>query len=186
MVDADDAAYDEVDARLGQFFGAKTLRSKRWIQAWANGGDRPGSTMSLEQARNLDPMGSFHDESRPPVRRIRDVRDYDGTRPYMLNLTHKGTKPVGTVDIWFKSDAEAQAQANPEEPDSAPPYYFIGPVRSVCWGGRARVKTSSQFKIGSNGMCGIRGTRFETGILFVQLVPGVFEAQLDCCVAGLS
>ena len=35
MVDADDAAYDEVDARLGQFFGAKTLRSKRWIQAWA-------------------------------------------------------------------------------------------------------------------------------------------------------
>ena len=96
----------------------------------------------------------------------------------MLNLTHKGTKPVGTVDIWFKSDAEAQAQANPEEPDSAPPYYFIGPVRSVCWGGRARVKTRAVFKV--EGAC------LEEGHLFVELVPGVFDAHLYCTVAGLS
>ena len=53
LVDADDAAYDMVDRRLEQFFGAETLRSEHWIQAWANGGDEAcGSTISLESARD--------------------------------------------------------------------------------------------------------------------------------------
>jgi hypothetical protein len=78
LVDADDAAYDMVDRRLEQFFGAETLRSEHWIQAWANGGDEAcGSTISLESARDQQ---WAHDESRPPVTRIRDVRYGDPYR----------------------------------------------------------------------------------------------------------
>ena len=189
LVDADDAAYDEVDARLEQFFGAETLRSEHWIQAWANGGEDGGSTMTLESAREHPSWG--HDWSRPPVTRIRDVRygrrHYNGRKPDTIALTDDGSdyvpiQYIGTVDIRFKQDARASPQApgddeDPEKP-SAPPYYFIGPVSSVQWKGRARVKTSAVFKVNS--------TALEEGLLFVGLVPGVFDVQLDCCVAGLS
>ena len=67
----DDAAYDEVDARLEQFFGLDWAL-EHWIQAWANGGEDGGSTMTLESAREHPSWG--HDWSRPPVTRIRDVR----------------------------------------------------------------------------------------------------------------
>ena len=110
LVDADDAAYDMVDRRLEQFFGAETLRSEHWIQAWANGGDEAcGSTISLESARDQQ-LGS-HDESRPPVTRIRDVRygleHYNGRKPDTIELTHDGSEYVpiqyiGTIDIRFK------------------------------------------------------------------------------------
>ena len=189
LVDADDAAYDEVDARLEQFFGAETLRSEHWIQAWANGGEDGGSTMTLESAREHPSWG--HDWSRPPVTRIRDVRygrrHYNGRKPDTIALTDDGSdyvpiQYIGTVDIRFKQDARASPQApgddeDPEKP-SAPPYYFIGPVSSVQWKGRARVKTSAVFKVNS--------TALEEGLLFVGLVPGVFDVQLDCCVAGLN
>ena len=188
LVDADDAAYDEVDRRLEQFFGAETLRSEHWIQAWANGGEDGGSTMTLESAREHPSWG--HDWSRPPVTRIRDVRygleHYNGRKPDTLELTHDGNDHVpiqyiGTVDIRFKKDARATPQApGDEEPTKpfAPPYFFIGPVASVQWKGQARVKTRSVFKV--------EGTRLEEGILFVELVPGVFDAHLYCTVAGLS
>lgn len=182
LVDADDAAYDKVDARLAQLFGSETERSENprsaepWIQAWANGDDRLGSTFSLAEARK---MGWGHDESRPPVRRIRDVRDYNGTKPDSLDLTHKGTKSVGTVDLLFKRDAGAYAQA-PDPPGIVPPFYFISPVANVRWRGRCKVKTNSTFKIGS------RGTRLEGAVLFIELVPGVFDACISCTVAGLS
>jgi len=185
LVDADDAAYDAVDARLEQFFGAETLRSKHWIQAWANGGEDGGSTMTLESARE-HPSWGRHDWSRPPVRRIRDVRlglkHYNGRKPDSIELTHDNEPDsIGTVDIRFKKDARATPQApGDEEPTKpfAPPYFFIGPVASVQWKGQARVKTSAVFKV--------EGTRLEEGILFVELVPGVFDAQMYCCVAGLS
>ena len=188
LVDADDAAYDEVDARLEQFFGAETLRSEHWIQAWANGGEDGGSTMTLESAREHPSWG--HDWSRPPVTRIRDVRygrrHYNGRKPDTIALTDDGSdyvpiQYIGTVDIRFKQDARASPQApDDEEPDKpcAPPYYFVGPVASVQWKGRARVKTSAVFKVNS--------TALEEGLLFVGLVPGVFDVQLDCCVAGLN
>jgi hypothetical protein len=189
LVDADDAAYDEVDRRLEQFFGAETLRSEHWIQAWANGGDEAcGSTISLQSARD---QKWAHDESRPPVTRIRDVRygleHYNGRKPDTLELTHDGSEyhpsfSIGTVDIRFKKDARASPQTpgDDEEPTKpfAPPYFFIEPVASVQWKGQARVKTSAAFKV--------EGTRLEEGILFVELVPGVFDAQLYCTVAGLS
>ena len=185
LVDADDAAYDAVDARLEQFFGAETLRSKHWIQAWANGGEDGGSTMTLESARE-HPSWGRHDWSRPPVRRIRDVRlglkHYNGRKPDSIELTHDNEPDsIGTVDIRFKKDARATPQApGDEEPTKpfAPPYFFIGDVASVQWKGQARVKTRSVFKV--------EGTRLEEGILFVELVPGVFDAQMYCCVAGLS
>ena len=187
LVDADDAAYDEVDARLEQFFGAETLRSEHWIQAWANGGDEAcGSTISLRSSRE---QSWGHDESRPPVTRIRDVRygleHYNRRKPDTIELTDDGGEYVpiqyiGTIDIRFKSDARASPQTGDEEPDkpSAPPYFFIGDVASVQWKGKARVKTRSVFKVNA--------TSFQEGILFVGLVPGVFDVQLDCCVAGLS
>ena len=187
LVDADDAAYDEVDRRLEQFFGAETLRSEHWIQAWANGGDEAcGSTISLRSARE---QSWGHDESRPPVTRIRDVRygleHYNRRKPDTIELTDDGGEYVpiqyiGTIDIRFKSDARASPQTGDEEPDkpSAPPYFFIGDVASVQWKGKARVKTRSVFKVNA--------TSFQEGILFVGLVPGVFDVQLDCCVAGLS
>ena len=185
LVDADDAAYDAVDARLEQFFGAETLRSKHWIQAWANGGEDGGSTMTLESARE-HPSWGRHDWSRPPVRRIRDVRlglkHYNGRKPDSIELTHDNEPDsIGTIDIRFKKDARATPQApGDEEPTKpfAPPYFFIGDVASVQWKGQARVKTRSVFKV--------EGTRLEEGILFVELVPGVFDAQLYCTVAGLS
>ena len=181
----DDAAYDAVDARLEQFFGAETLRSKHWIQAWANGGEDGGSTMTLESARE-HPSWGRHDWSRPPVRRIRDVRlglkHYNGRKPDSIELTHDNEPDsIGTIDIRFKKDARATPQApGDEEPTKpfAPPYFFIGNVASVQWKGQARVKTRSVFKV--------EGTRLEEGILFVELVPGVFDAQLYCTVAGLS
>ena len=187
LVDADDAAYDEVDRRLEQFFGAETLRSEHWIQAWANGGDEAcGSTISLRSARE---QNWGHDESRPPVTRIRDVRygleHYNRRKPDTIELTDDGGEYVpiqyiGTIDIRFKSDARASPQTGDEEPDkpSAPPYFFIGDVASVQWKGKARQKTRSVFKVNA--------TSFQEGILFVGLVPGVFDVQLDCCVAGLS
>ena len=188
LVDADDAAYDEVDRRLEQFFGAETLRSEHWIQAWANGGDEAcGSTISLQSARD---QKWAHDESRPPVRRIRDFRygleHYNRRKPDTLELTHDGSEyhpsfSIGMVDIRFKKDARASPQMpGDEEPTKpfAPPYFFIGPVASVQWKGQARVKTSAVFKV--------EGTRLEEGILFVELAPGVFDAQLYCTVAGLS
>lgn len=179
--EADDAAYDKVDARLAQFFGSETERSENprsaepWIQAWANGDKRPGSTLSLAEARK---MGCSHDESRPPVRRIRDVRTPSGTKPDSLYLTHRGTKSVGTVDLLFKRDAGAYAQNNP--PGVVPPFYFISPVANVRWRGRCKVKTNSTFKIGA------RGTRLEGAVLLIELFPGVFDACISCTVAGLS
>ena len=188
LVDADDAAYDEVDRRLEQFFGAETLRSEHWIQAWANGGGEAcGSTISLESARV---QKWAHDESRPPVTRIRDIRlgleQYNGRKPDTIELTHDASEyypsfSIGTVDIRFKKDARASPQMpGDEEPTKpfAPPYFFVEPVASVQWKGQARVKTSAAFKV--------EGTRLEEGILFVELVPGVFDAQLYCTVAGLS
>ena len=189
LVDADDAAYDEVDRRLEQFFGAETLRSEHWIQAWANGGEDGGSTMTLESAREHPSWG--HDWSRPPVTRIRDVRygleHYNGRKPDTIELTHDGSEYVpiqyiGTIDIRFKSDARASPQTPGDDEDLekpfAPPYYFIGPVSSVQWKGRARVKTRAVFKV--EGAC------LEEGHLFVELAPGVFDAHLYCTVAGLS
>ena len=154
LVDADDAAYDEVDRRLEQFFGAETLRSEHWIQAWANGGEDGGSTMTLESAREHPSWG--HDWSRPPVTRIRDVRygleHYNGRKPDTLELTHDGSdyvpiQYIGTVDIRLKKDARASPQTGDEEPDKpcAPSYFFVEPVASVQWKGRARVKTSAAF-----------------------------------------
>ena len=134
LVDADDAAYDEVDRRLEQFFGAETLRSEHWIQAWANGGDEAcGSTISLQSARD---QKWAHDESRPPVTRIRDVRygleHYNGRKPDTVELTHDGSEyhpsfSIGMVDIRFKKDARASPQTpGDEEPTKpfAPPYFF--------------------------------------------------------------
>ena len=110
--------------------------------------------------------------------------------------SHVDPKAVATtVDLIFPAFARAEAQNDSAidaedphlgpgpRPPKPPSFMFIGPVASaMCWTGLRICRTDVSFKLKVD----VKNNRLDTAILFVPIVPGVFDALCESTVIGLN
>ena len=131
-------------------------------------------------------MGDMHDPARPPLTALRDV--YAATNLNLSNLRltceeHEG-KCVSLVDVEIPEGATSSPQV---ENSFAGDFRFIGhDVAAKCHTGSARyanatLKLSTQISVRHDNPEGLGHA-----IVFLPLVPGVFDAVLNCHIPGMN
>ena len=188
--DATDEDHDALEAALAAFFGADKMREAPWVQAWAN-----KSAVSYEYVKRMryDPS-SWHDVSRPPVTRIRDIRDdWDS----FVHLTEDDCATAATIDIAFDDDASFDVDTGYVQQRAT---LHIGPVLSARCRTGSQVCTDSRFQIEISPAAhredepiaapehfeALRTKNLDSASLFMPIVDGVFNVVCECRIAGLS
>ena len=177
---------DALETGLVEFFGAAQMKNEPWVQAWCNKAAYPFDA----NIANAYPWR--HDPTRPPVTRLRDVKDRDGQLVHDVDLTKGGsTLAAATIDLSFGDDAHASEQEHEYENDEVaatrpPIYQFIGPVsRAKCRSGSATYDSETTFKIKTEAFSG-KNQSLERAIVMIPLVPDVFDAICTCSIVGMS
>ena len=188
---ADDT--EALESSLAAFFGAEQMSRAPWIQEWCNCG-----TDAFDPS-NADTMSYLvrckrHDPTRPPVTRLRDLRDREG-RPALgiqdLELVRgHPSLSAATIDVSFYHDATPSEQVFDEDDEDAalkpPCYQFIGPVsRAKCRFGSASRYDDTTFKISTQDFSE-RNKSLETAVFIIPMVPNVFDAICTCSIVGMS
>ena len=186
---------DALETNLAAFFGAERMRSAPWIQEWCNRGAHPLDETNMRNIRHW----KAHDESEPPVTRLRDVKNargrsmlqvsdyidltlnarWESTWPdYRYYWTHDHMLSAAVMDI-------SLVNADTWEQDGGW-YNFFDPVTVRCRSGVVaygggnvtfKIKTYSEWD---------EPKTLDTAILFVPILEGVFHAQISCSFVGLS
>ena len=182
---------DALETKLANFFGAAQMKSEPWVQAWCNSSDCPFD------ANRADRYPTWkHDPTRPPVTRLRDVKDRQGRSALGFDdlelTTGQSSLAAATIDLSFGDGAyySEQAQEVDEDDEHAigPPFYqFIGPVElAECrsgWG----LYTNTRFKIRTEEFSEPgRNQSLEEAILMIPIGHGVFDAICTCSIVGMS
>jgi len=188
-----DDEFVALDSALDAFFGDISTRGDGWITAWTN----IYPTAYDEWLRKSPPDELCHNASRPPVTTLRDYWNAEeGARhTQQFDLTrdiYSGKKCVSLVDIDVDEDVGSVLQAHADEDRSQAEkfsgnYRFLdSPVTAKCHTGSLRCETAT-FKLNTT-LSARRDARdlISKGILFVPLVPGVFDLSLHCFIPGLN
>ena len=190
--DATDEDHDALEAGLAAFFGADKMREAPWVQAWAN-----KSAISYEEVKRkqYDPS-HWHDVSRPPVTRIRDIRDDTGFDSF-VQLTEDDCATAATIDIAFDDDASFDVDTGYVKERAT---LEIGPVLSARCRTGSQDSTDSRFQIEISPAAhredepiaapahfeALRTKNLDSASLFMPIVDGVFNVVCECRIAGLS
>ena len=178
---------DALETGLVEFFGAAQMKNEPWVQAWCNKAAYPYDS-------NRPPATWKHDPTRPPVMRLRDVKDRQGRLVHDVDLTIGGSSlAAATIDLSFGDDAHASEQEHESyegDEDATTPrppiYQFIGPVsRAKCRSGSATYDGETTFKIRTEEFSG-KSQSLERAIVMIPLVPDVFDAICTCSIVGMS
>ena len=180
---------DALETGLVEFFGAAQMKNEPWVQAWCNSSDYPFDANRAETYPTWK-----HDPTRPPVTRLRDVKDRQGqASPDVTLTTGQSSLAAATFDVSFQHDAVTSEQANGSHEDDEdattpkpPVYHFIGPVsHAKCRSGSATYSNGITFKIRTEDFSE-RNQSLEYAFVMIPLVPDVFEAICTCSIVGLS
>ena len=123
---------DALETKLANFFGAAQMKNEPWVQAWCNSSDYPFDANRAETYPTWK-----HDPTRPPVTRLRDVKDRQGqASPDVTLTTGQSSLAAATIDVSFQHDAVTSEQENGSHEDDEdattpkpPVYHFISPCR---------------------------------------------------------
>ena len=182
-----DADFDALDSALDTCFGDLATRGEHWTAAWTN--VNPYDYDKFQKELEIDEsMGDMHDPARPPLTALRDVYAAGTVRNSGANIQltceeHEG-KCVSLVDVEIPEGGTISPQL---ENSFAGDFRFIGPhVAAKCHTGSARY-ANAILKL-STQISAFRDDSYMLGscILFLPMVPDVFDAKLTCHVPGMN
>ena len=180
---------DALETGLVEFFGAAQMKNEPWVQAWCNSSDYPFDANRAETYPTWK-----HDPTRPPVTRLRDVKDRQGrASPDVTLTTGQSSLAAATFDVSFLHSAVTSEQENGSHEDDEdattpkpPVYHFIGPVSyAKCRSGSGTYSSGITFKIRTEDFSE-RNQSLEDAIVMIPVVPDVFDAICTCSIVGLS
>ena len=188
-----DTDFDALDSALDRCFGDLATRGEHWTTSWTN--EIPMAYDKFQRSWNFkDVFGRrFHDAARPPLTALRDVYAADNTHPgaihkltHGLQLTcdeHEG-KCVSLVDVEIPEGATSFPQISEA---FAGRFRYIQPgVSAKCHNGSTRYANAT-LKL-STRISAFRDDphMLSSGVLFLPLVPGVFDAAACCFIPGMN
>ena len=180
-----DADFDALDSALDTCFGDLATRGEHWTAAWTN--VKPYDYDKFQKELEIDEsMGDMHDPARPPLTALRDVYAATNLNLNRLQLTCEEDegKCVSLVDVEIPEGATSSPQI---ENSFAGDFRFIGPhVAAKCHTGSARY-ANAILKL-STHISAFRDDSYMLGscILFLPIVPDVFDAILSCHIPGMN
>jgi len=186
-----DEAFDALDSALDRCFGDLATRGEHWTTSWTNGIPidydefQRGPSSGDDLARFAEPS-RWHDPARPPLTALRDVYAAGRSSVANIQLTCEefAGKCVALVDVEIPEGATSSPQI---ENSFAGDFRFIGPhVAAKCHTGSARyanatLKLATEISVRHDNPEGLGHA-----IVFLPLVPGVFDAVLNCHIPGMN
>ena len=191
-----DTDFDALDSALDTCFGDLATRGEHWTTSWTNVlpfdyDEFQRGLSSGDDLRAKSVQSQWHDPARPPLTTLRDVyaaanargRGSSGTS-FQLTCEEREAKCVALVDVEIPEGATSASQ---ERAEFAGRFRFIKPgVSAKCHTGNSRyenvsLKLSTEISVRRDNPEGLG-----YAILFLPLVPGVFEALLTCHIPGMN